>query len=210
MTGWHDHSLNESVAVSTTWRYPWGQPVVFTPTKYSWDLHIWRLKSSQHLRKISTCPFDYLNFETRHLDERTVDHHKQTSKQRITAQDEIKSVQSREALSQSRRSKPGYISKKEFELDLRRKTYNCPEIGSSVTGCFPWVSSRRGRCWGPCLLRVPGMFGNIRLCSENYVELSSSGSVVAWEGWEIRLSCCNRHAVWCAVTRVIETNWWCK
>jgi hypothetical protein len=92
------------------------------------------MNSSQHLRKISTCPYDYLNFETRHFDERTVDHHKQTSKQKIPAQDEIKSVQSREALSQSRRSKRGHISKKEFWLDLRRKTYNCPEIGSSGTG----------------------------------------------------------------------------
>jgi hypothetical protein len=70
------------------------------------------MKSSQHLHKISTSPFDYLNFETRHLDKRTVDHHKQTSNQGIPAQDEIKSVQSREALSQYRNSKRCHISKK--------------------------------------------------------------------------------------------------
>jgi hypothetical protein len=92
------------------------------------------MKSSHLFRKFSTYPFDYLNFETRHLNERTVDHNKQTSKKRIPAQDEIKAVQSRETLSQSRHSKRGYISKKEFELNLRSKTYNCPEIGSSGTG----------------------------------------------------------------------------
>jgi hypothetical protein len=149
MTGWQDQSPNELVDVSTTWRWPWDQPAGFTTTKCSWYLHNWRIKSSQLLRKISTCPFDYLNFETRHLDERTVDHHKQTSKERIPAQDEIKSVQSREALSQSWRSKRRHFSKKEFELDLRRKPYNCPENGFSGTGCFPWVSSRRGRGWDP-------------------------------------------------------------
>jgi hypothetical protein len=58
------------------------------------------MKSSQHLHKISTFPFDYLKLEIRHLDERTVDHNKQTTKQRIPAQDEIKPVQSKEALSQ--------------------------------------------------------------------------------------------------------------
>jgi hypothetical protein len=84
-------------------------------------MHNWRMKSSQRLRKISICPFDYLNFETRHLDERTVDHNKQTSKQRIPAQDEIKPEQSNEALSQFRRSKRGHISKKEFELNGRRE-----------------------------------------------------------------------------------------
>jgi hypothetical protein len=50
-----------------------------------------------------------------------VDHNKQTSKQRIPAQEEIKPEQSNEALSQFRRSKRGQISKKEFELDPRRK-----------------------------------------------------------------------------------------
>jgi hypothetical protein len=101
------------------------------------------VKSSQHFRKVSTSPFDYFNYETRHLDERTVDRHKPTSKQTSPAHDEIKSVQSREALSQSRRSKRGHISNKEFELYLRWKTYNFPENGFSGTGCFPWLSSRR-------------------------------------------------------------------
>jgi hypothetical protein len=122
------------------------------------------MNSSQHWRKISTCPFDYLNFEIRHLDER------QTNKQRIPAQDEIKSLQWTDALSKSRRSKRSHISKKEFELDLRRKIYNCPEISSTGTGCFPWVSSRMGRCWGPCLLHFRGMFSDNRLWSENCVK----------------------------------------
>jgi hypothetical protein len=73
------------------------------------------------LRKISTCPFDYLNFETRGLDERKVDHQKQTRKERIPAQWEIKSLQSMEALSQSRRSKRGHISKKELIWTLEGK-----------------------------------------------------------------------------------------
>jgi hypothetical protein len=155
MNGLQDQSLNESVAVSKALRWPWDQPAGYTPTKCSWDLHNWRMKSSQHFLKISTCPFDYLNFETKYCDERTVDHHKQTSKQGIPAQDQIMSVQSREALSQSRRSKRGHISKKEFELDLRKKTYNCPEIGARDTGCFPWVSSRRGGVSGPLFITCP-------------------------------------------------------
>jgi hypothetical protein len=36
-------------------------------------------------------------------------------------------------------------------------------------------------------------------------KLSSSGSVAAWADWEIRLSGCNRHTVWCAVTGVIKS-----
>jgi hypothetical protein len=35
MTGWQDHSLNESIAVSKTERWPWHQPAGFTPTKCS-------------------------------------------------------------------------------------------------------------------------------------------------------------------------------
>jgi hypothetical protein len=42
------------------------------------------------------------------------------------------------------------------------------------------------------------------LCSENSVE--ALHFVVAWECWEIRLSCCNLHAVWCSVTRVIKSK----
>jgi hypothetical protein len=60
------------------------------------------VKTPQHLPKLSTCPFDSRNFQTGYLDERTVDHNQQTSKQRIPGEDEIKPEQSREALSQFR------------------------------------------------------------------------------------------------------------
>jgi hypothetical protein len=58
-------------------------------------------------------------------------HNEQTSKQRIPAQDEIKLEQSNEALSQFPHSKRGHISKKEFELEPRRKT-------KFPRNCFQW------------------------------------------------------------------------
>jgi hypothetical protein len=52
-------------------------------------------ETSQFLPKLSACTFDSHNFQTGHLDEHTVDHNQQTSKQKIPAQDEINPVQSR-------------------------------------------------------------------------------------------------------------------
>jgi hypothetical protein len=69
------------------------------------------VKTSQHLPKLSTCPFDTHNFQTGQFDEHTVDHNQQTSKHRIPAQDEIKPEQSNEALSHFRLSIIGHISK---------------------------------------------------------------------------------------------------